>query len=58
MARYVVSVERLFGGWSKFNIEADSKVSAKSKALDCIHDAANYNVKNVKVKKVNVWKDF
>lgn len=58
MAKYVVSVERLFGGWSKFNIEADNKVAAKSKALGYIHDAANYNVKNVKIKKVNVWKDF
>lgn len=58
MAKYVVSVEKWFGGWSKFNVEADNKVIAKSKALGCIYDATNYNVKNMKVKKVNVWKDF
>ena len=51
MARYLVSVERYFGGNDELVVEADNKIEARRAALAVINLRGNYKTDTLKVVK-------
>ncbi len=52
MNKYIVKVEKYFGSYTNFAIEAKSKEEAKNKVIEKIKMYDSYKLDNLKVKKV------
>ena len=53
MNKYICRIEKYFGGYIDFKIEADSKASAKLEAVKRAETGGNCKVNTLKIKKVN-----
>lgn len=52
MNKYIVKVEKYFGSYTNFAIEAESKEEAKNKVTEKIKIYDSYKLDTLKVKKV------
>lgn len=57
MNKYIGKIERYFGGYGSFEIEASNKEEAKRKILKKANIYDNYILSTLKIKKVQKFKN-